>query len=652
MQKIISLRNDILAGKHPQFATSDNSWIPPTNAPGTNSSHIVAARPPPQKPQQTEPAAQQIDSVLLGKSDIVLKAEAKLRRQNLEQRIRRELERKKGDSRTGVEIKDGYARAEPDVDLESAMEEAGIVLKPVVRPDDQTSVAKLKEFYGKEEPEREREREKDKEVLYGGRGREGREDVYTEGYVPPPLASTPQVAPPIQARPPVQQSLRSPRVQERTAPAAEPRDTRPQVPGNGFRMSAVMQMDRVDSPQPQYSATNNVRSPAAPQPRRPANMARVESQDQIIEVNDDVPEFVASPRRRPSPPPTALAVQRSRPSPGPPIKQEPTDSPFRREEYPGRRGAQSPSRGYPTRPGSPSEFYRREPIRDPRYYGPPGPPPPRHIYEGYAYPEDPYAYPPHHPDFRRFPPPYERSPFYPPPRTGYEEYDPYGRPLPPPRLIRPASPRRSASPPTAYRRPRRDSRSPSPDRRRPSPIGSNTSRQPAEFPRERAEPPLPIRASEQTYPPAAYPIPREHRPPYYELRDPYYPQPIPPVPRFGPPRAESAMVPREPYDRGYRERDYPPPLAMQPPAYPPRSEYLRGPGPPPPEYYGRPEDGYPPAPYVQRMGSVRPPPEGEYYRAQSVRPGERDGYERSTSAMPGGYMHYQEPPHGQGEGYY
>jgi hypothetical protein len=671
--KLVELRNQIYTWKHPKFK-------PPSIVSRTTTSE-------PKQRSQSSQSNSQIDGVLLTKSDVLIKAETSLKRQRIEQDVRHQLEQKRQETRLGMEVKDGHAIATgQDVDLLSVMEKAGMRVQPVERPEDVTSTNKLKGFFGEEKTGEKRERrdadgapeQREHKRMESQRDLDSQRQLERRPLPPLPSAQPPHTRENVQAQqiqPPPQPHMRE------NIPAPQPASAAPQ--------------ERVHSPQPRYSATSQL-SPAAPQPVRPANMARVESQDRINEL--DNAERVSQPPPAQAPQQVPPPSKRARTPAEPYIKQEPVASPFPREDHPARRPVsperpplRAPSRegGYPNRP----LYYPPPPepgFPDYPHHHPPPVPAHRHPYEPYPYGrEDPYAYPPPAVDYRRpYPPPYAPSPVgapYYPPRPIYDDYPPVRYGSRPPPSIRHQSVRRSPTPPGVYAR-RRDSRSISPDRRgrrlsppatspaagnmgppagSPGPSGARRGRSVMPGAEEaRPEPAALPREPGMEHP---YPPPRERT--YYEARDPYYP---PPPARYAespflpPARLDSEMLPREEDYRRYRERDYPgPPPPVRPAMphgapYPPPHEYARAPSramahphldpleyPPRAgvDYYGRfdpgrasvrPEErGYPPPPVPPpRLPSVRPDAP-EYYGDRGYRAGSvRPDLERERYSMP------------------
>lgn len=723
LQRIINMRNEIYTFKHPRFKPSSISraaHAEPANIsisslvepPASKRAKPLSATASPwvhNKSSATPAAKSQIDDVLLTKSEVLIKAETSLKRQRLEQEVKHQLEQRKHETRMGMDVKDGHAVVEPEVDLQAIMERAGLRTKPIERPEDPASVNKLKGFFGPKEPETMKQAVPDKQAVPekqtapekqavpekpSSAGDERFDRAHSTGTAPEARV----VHQPSCPLPPPPRVVEAHRERERRPLAqAFRRDNVPVPPPAPVSVEPPPQQpERVPSPQPKYSVSQ-VRSPAAPQPVRPANMARVESQDHIMEIETGSAGGYSGAQERASPSlsiaPPQVPSKRARASPVPYIKQEPIASPFPRDDYarrppsPERLAFRPPSRGsvYANRP--PPYHYPEAPGREYGY-----PPPLRPAYEPqYPYREDPYApayHPPSRVDYRGYPPvypqplPLSHSPYYPPPaRPVYDEYVATRYASRPPPTVRQSSVRRSASPGT-YQRPRRDSRSASPTRqaeRRLSPEEPDGQVQrPAPGSPRRGRPTITavhmgvridddrveIRSAPEHAPveyPGYAPPPRA----YYEGREPYYPPPPPPPPPAAPrylddpyaPRPESVMLRRDgEYARNYRERDYAagrPAIPMPEMPYAPdyaRAQSRAPMGPPPEEYppragvdyYGRPEAGRASIRPDERgylpprQQSVRPEMAeffGDRYRAPSVRPGELER-ERYSMAPP------------------
>ncbi|KAL0638152.1 hypothetical protein Q9L58_002765 [Maublancomyces gigas] len=562
-QKIIMLRNEIYAGNNPRFkpasqpgsvSRSTPQTANPPSGPSADKNRpalplpLCALRGQPQNrsalPDSIQMSESEIKDILLAKSEILVSAEIKLKRQRIEKELKRQLEEKR------------QVIQEEDLNLEEVMEKAGLSAK-TIRPEEPTQ-EDVDMQTGEPAPRRqgvqEEERAPDVHVVEASRGK------------PPPTGPA---------------AMSASRDQEMSS-----RDTDADMKSyNGLA-------EHIYSPpaRPRYSATSQLRSPAAPQPVRPANMARVESQDQrIIEVDDDDggddDDDVSYGRYSENA--GGRAPYRSRASPVPYIKPEPGSPGYRvpapRGHTPGRSG------GGGGRPQSrPSQYdsggrtrYEYPYVPPTGYYPPHAPPqvPTHRPYDPHAHREaDPYAYPPPPPP----PPPpplapvdYTHRPYtsayvppvasvY-PPRPVYDDYD--RRYALPPAARQPSRiGRRSASPPTPYRHARHPTSSLSPPERvRREALGpphaeyrQNRARTPPRvdnFGRPMPPPPQPLQQPlphpiytaeyAHTYPPAH--SPREGA---YGDRG-YYP------PRYDePPRVGSSTTAREADLRSYRDREY------------------------------------------------------------------------------------------------
>lgn len=563
--KIIKLRDEIYAGKHPRFkpASQPGSVLRSTAQPANSSSGTSADKNyssglsrsqsqgwPGSTSQITE---SQISDILLSKSDVLVNAEIKLKRQRIEKELKRQVEEKRQ-----------VTMNEDDLNLEEVMEKVGLSVTRSTRPGNEDMDLQT----GEPAPRR-----------AGVLEQEQKPESLVEALRKPPTGPA---------------AMSTSREQDQSSGHGEPEttshNTRDTIP------------ERVYSPpaRPHYSATSQLRSPAAPQPVRPANMARVESQDQrmIVEVDTEIPYGNAG-----------RAPYRSRVSPAPYIKPEPA-SPGYREPAP---RVQTPDRGRsPGRVGQYSDTggrarYEHLYVPPTGYYpSPPAPPLVHRPYDPYSHREaDSYAYPLAPIDYARrsytpaYVPPVASA--Y-PPRPPYDEYD--RRYPPPPVPIRQPSRagRRSASPSGPYQHPRRSSRSISPAERGrrapPRPVHADyrpQSRMPIDPPRidqygrTMIPPPLSAQqrgsemyAAEYGHP---YTPPRE-RQAYGDERPLYY-QAQASVHYNEPPRPESSIMAREAEARSYRDREY---------SYP---AVARQSLPPPPAVGG----GYPPPP----LGYTRAP---------------------------------------------
>lgn len=556
-QKIIMLRNEIYAGNNsrfrptsqpgsvsrstPQVANPPSGPLADKNRPFIPLIPLAASRGQPQNrsappPDSAQMSESEIKGILLAKSEILVSAEIKLKRQRIEKELKRQLEEKR------------QVIQEEDLNLEEVMEKAGLSAK-IIRLEESTQ-DDVDIQTGEPAPRRqgvqEEERAPDVHVVEASRSK------------PPPTGPA---------------AMSTSRDQEMSS-----RDTDTDM------KSYNTLTERIYSPpaRPRYSATSQLRSPAAPQPVRPANMARVESQDQrIIEVDDDDDDVSYGRYPENS---GGRAPYRSRVSPVAYIKPEPASPGYR--EPPPRGHTPERGGGGGGRPQSrPSQYdsggrtrYEYPYVPPTGYYPPHALPqvPTHRPYDPHAHREaDTYTYPPPPP-----PPPAPvdythrsyTSTYIPPitsiypPRPVYEDYD---RRYPPPPAARQPSRigRRSASPPIPYRHARHPTRSLSPpervrreapgpphaeyrqNRAHTSPRVENFGRQMPPPPPQQ-QPPHAVYAAEyaHTYPPAQ--SPREgtygdcgYYPP------PRYDEPLPP------PRAGSSAA-REVDLRSYRDREY------------------------------------------------------------------------------------------------
>ncbi|TGZ77252.1 hypothetical protein EX30DRAFT_398669 [Ascodesmis nigricans] len=695
LQKVIDFRDFIRSGKHPRFKpppdvtnTIDRPKPPasaPTGLTAPEKAKLPARPPPPAVPSAKK--EQKIEDVLLMKSEVLMRAEEKMKRNRLEKELGNQIAQKKHYQQLSLQVQDGYALPDEEVDLDDALEKAGVVMRPIERPEDPVSISKLVGFYGEMKEEERRQDAYQDDDLQNVRG------LQESHNAPPPSSATSQIPSRVPSR-------ASDRKREYEKAPAQPRD--PRVPASdSLRRAAMDGASSQTADQPRYVATaSGVRSPAAPQPIRPANMARVESQDHLVEL--DAASVEGYPYTAPTSRGRSPTLGRSgRNSPQAFIKPEPM-SPYRKE-WPARQPPSPRMEAYrvppPSLPAPVPRPYDYEPE-----FAPPAPPP-RYppTYDGYGYREASYPPPT---DYRRPYPPYGAPPptaaYYPPPPATYEEYERHGSRPPHVMPRRSPSPAQPHPPPPPSKRPRRNSRSLSPGRRpRATPVRSPTPSERLERRSDRgfSRPPPPLEPSrrderpvyDRAPPPRVDPYaPPEYPPhpppprPYYDGRDPYYPAPPPPrymEEHLVSPRPESAMIPRENDFRSYRDRE-PYPRALLPPAgYPPlpphppmlsaRPDYrapsraMMAPPPlpppaeipeyPPRDYYGRPVHPHNPADYV-RGASVRPPDERAYLppREASVRPdlppppagyyGDVGGYRPQSVRPPVAGMGHPPPP--------
>lgn len=554
----------------------------------------------------------QISDILLAKSEVLVNAEIKLKRQRIEKELKRQVEEKR---------QLAMSEGEECVDLEKVMEKVGLSAVKSIRPD----------MPVQEDVD-----------MQTGEPAPGPDTHLLEAFRKPPTG--PAAMSVLRDQEPVSRDLDS---------EMRSYNTRGTIP------------ERVYSPpaRPRYSATSQLRSPAAPQPVRPANMARVESQDprMIIEVDEEV-SYGRYPEN------TGRAPYRSRVSPVPYIKPEPASPGYREPAL----RVQTPDRGRP--PSRLSQYdsggrlrYDYPYIPSAGYYAAPPPPPPVPVHRPYnPYREaDPYAYPPQPVDYARrsYTPAYVPpvTSVYPPPRPVHDEYD---RRYPPPPSVPARQPsrigRRSASPSGPYRHPRHSSRSASPAERgrrvSPRPLHADyrpQSRMPPSPPRiDQYGRPMPLppattqRGSDVYVGDYGHPFaPPRERPVYGDGGTPYYP-PLVPARYDESPRPESSITTREADMRSYRDREYSYPAAVarqslsHPPlpgsGYPPSlfNDYTRAPSRaasrapmgPPSELVDYSRGGGDRVEYHDRALARPDERERDYGGRTSVRPDERGGY--------------------------
>ncbi|KAI5785038.1 hypothetical protein DFH27DRAFT_576585 [Peziza echinospora] len=138
LEKIVRLRDDVFAGKHPRFkpphttgATfSQKSQVAAVVSPKAERSQSQAPRAPPpvlnapKHPVQGSRAVDsQISDVLLTKSDVLIKAENNLKRDRIERELKQQLEAKLAEDRLKVDGRDMDQGSE-DLDVESILAQA------------------------------------------------------------------------------------------------------------------------------------------------------------------------------------------------------------------------------------------------------------------------------------------------------------------------------------------------------------------------------------------------------------------------------------------------------------------------------------------------------------------------------------------------
>ncbi|RPA94193.1 hypothetical protein L873DRAFT_1814926 [Choiromyces venosus 120613-1] len=602
--KIIRLRDQIRDGLHPRFKPANRSGSSQATTPQLlqkNSSTPSHGAQLSQAPvlQASQGTDFKIDNVFLKKSDALVKAESRLKREKIEKELQKrklEVEAKIWTGAQPVEYINLWDSSN-DVfsdQLESIMKKAGVSFKETIRSANPAPSMPVAESDEKPEtairsgnPETHQDRHMSRKTWSGPvestlptvveASRRPPKGSYTSRLVNTNKSSTVEES--MSKRLAVSATYEPPKAQVPAMLSPKGANDQLDVNSDGYEPAPAQERPYSPPASPRYSATSHLKSPAAPQPVRPANMARVESQGPrgIVEIEDDGDEIPYS--RYAGNPDRELRRDIISPiSPVPIIKQEPK-SPF---------AGVHPSRV--TRVGGPASTYDERQRHD---YPPIPPPPPRYGYPPPVHPHPPavghpgydsfgYPLPPPPPPpqpasgFARYPP-YDPE-YYPAPRL-YDEYD---RRYPAPSAIpsRPPSRsgRRSASP---VNYPQRSPRSVSPSRvrnpRESRPVSRVEYRPPSRIPR----PPSPHRLDMcgRPYPP---PQPPMYRPEYAGDYASYY---GPPRERPGgyydpyyrsmrldeyQPRPESSMVPRELDDRSYRTREYSyaparPPMPPPPP---------------------------------------------------------------------------------------
>lgn len=673
--KIVQLRNAIRDGLHPRFRPASHSGVTPRSTP---QAPVV----PPTSPRDLQPrkpttvpvsrvTAARINDILLSKSDVLVKAEIQLKRQRIEKDIQKNLKlyghKKKWSLTDSMEEIDLEDTDDEVLNFELIMKEAGVRRKPIVRSEEAALIEPAVSVPsgaihrrengtdpGEPIPKRFRNTQDEQapstspELLIrpGPPRNAGEQDTVSAEALSPrcsvidvSLASLRNLEPP--TSPPTEKAIQLQPIPPLTS------DLRLRARGP----APVQERPYSPPARPQYSATSQLRSPAAPQPIRPANMARVESQDAraITEAEGDdtlYPRYSGDAQR---------TLHRDRSSPRPHIKQEPA-SPLLRDL-----ALRFRSPDTSQRPPSAVPYGGR-----PRYEYPPlPPPPPPHGYYMHSHPPplvhpfDPYAY--------SIPPPlplaeYARKPYPPvfapavaseyyPVRPAYDDYDRRFAPLPAIPVRQPSRmTRRSPSP----RLQRRASRSASPPAERSRAVSRPVSRveyrPPSRMSAAKALSPPPAGYYGRTLPPSPL-TPRgaelyhEQHGHYYRsprAGAPYYADPYYRHPRYGeyPPRVESVhlrygeypqriegVIPaRETDHRNYRSRDYSYPIERDSVPPPPLSTYS-------PHDHARAARAE-----FRENAEYRP----DYLGRASIRPEERDRggeYAGLASARPGAGGH-------------
>ena len=668
--KIIQLRNKICDGMHPRFKPANHPESAQATAPqllqkGPSApSHgaQLSQTPGLQAPQCTD---SKINKLLLTKSDVQVKVELRLKREKFEKELQKRKLEVEARIWTGAEPVEHINLWDSSTDvfsdqLESIMKKAGVSFKETIRSVDSAPSKPIAESGENSEtairpgnPEAHQDRHMSRKTWSGAV--ESTLPTVVEASRRPPKESfasrrfnsnkeTSTVGEPTSQRLATDTSYEPSKAQVPAMPSPQGANAPLDVNNDGYEPAPAEERPYSPPASPRYSATSHLKSPAAPQPVRPANMARVESQGPrgIVEIEDDGDEtsysrYAGNPNRE-------LRRDNVSPlSPIPLIKQEP-GSPYP-DVHPSRL----------TRVVDPAGTYDE---RQHHSYPPVPPPPPRYGYQPTAHPHPPAA---GHPVYDSFGYPLPPPPPPPPPVPGYTRYPPYdpeyyhtprpydeynrkyAAPSAVPSRLPTRSGRRSASP---VNYPQRSPRSVSPPRVRNPRDSRPASRAEYRPPSRMTRPPSPHRLDMygRPYPapqppmyrpeyPADYASyygpPRERPASYY---DPYY-RPM----RFDeyPPRPESSVIPRGLDDRSYRTRDYPyvPARPSMPP--PPPQSVAGGYAPEHrPEYPSASRASVRPEDHLERRLEYRP----EAGRA-SPRREERPYYDGMDN-----YFHGREPP--------
>ncbi|KAG0127979.1 hypothetical protein HOY82DRAFT_566771 [Tuber indicum] len=589
--KIIRLRDKIRDGMHPRFK--------PANHPG--SSQATTPQPLQKNPSTSSDGAQlsqapglqapqctdfKINNVFLTKSDTLVKVELRLKRENIEKELQKRKLEVEAKVWTGAEPVEHINLWDPSTDvfsdqLESIMKKAGVSFKETIRSINSAPSKPVAEGNENSEtairsgnPETHQDRHMTRKT-WSGPVESTLPTVVEASRRPPKESLTPRQFSSDKETPTVEESTSQrlaidtayepPKAQAPAVPSPKGANAPLDVNNDGYEPAPAQGRPYSPPASPRYSATSHLKSPAAPQPVRPANMARVESQGPrgIVEIEDDGDEIPYS--RYAGNPERELRRDNVSPiSPVPLIKQEPR-SPFP-DVHPSR----------VTRVGGPADTYDERQRHD---YPPIPPPPQRYSYQPTVHPHPPaaghhvydsFGYhlppppppPPPAPVYTRYPP-YDPE-YYHAPRP-YDEYNRrYAAPSTIPSRLPTRSGRRSASP---INYSQRSPRSASPSRVRNPKDSRPVSRAEYRPPSRMTRPPSPHRLDmySRPYPPPQPPMyrseypgdyasyygpPRERPAGYY---DPYRSM------RFDeyPPRPESSVIPRGFDDRSYRTRDYP-----------------------------------------------------------------------------------------------
>ena len=352
--KIIQLRDKIRDGMHPRFKPANHPGSVQATTPQllqrgpSASSHgaQLSQAPGLQAPQCTDPKA---NNAPLAKSSALVKVELKLKREKIEKELQKRKLEVEARIWTGAEPVEHINLWDPSTDvfsdqLESIMKKAGVSFKETIRSVDS---APSKPIAGSDEnsetatrsgnPEAHQDRHMSRKTWSGPV--ESTLPTVVEASRRPPKESfasrqlnsdkgTSTVEESTSQRLAIGTAYEPSKAQVPAMPSPQGANAPLDVNNDGYEPAPAEERPYSPPASPRYSATSHLKSPAAPQPVRPANMARVESQDPrgIVEIADDGDEISYS--RYAGNPDRELRRDNVSPiSPIPLIKQEPR-SPF------------------------------------------------------------------------------------------------------------------------------------------------------------------------------------------------------------------------------------------------------------------------------------------------------------------------------------
>lgn len=681
-KKIIGLRNEIYTGKHPRFKPSsilsrpappkftDPKPTPPI-PPRTNNLRlppVSTSNPSHKNASASSTMKSRYSSAFLTKSEVLFKAEIALKRKRIEQGLKQQLEERDLATKFEMDVKGGVLVGAKEIDLASTLNKASLNLESPERPDDAAFVDQLKCFYGEHPVDHLCPTSIRTRVDAGSKKEVSQNDLHSNEILTmgrleavPTNPSSSQSMRDVEALPQSDHDLIT-RADGSFRGGDHSQDSHPmgstKFIRNSTMHSTASQQESMRSPQPHYSATNQVRSPAAPQPVRPANAAQVESQDHLLQIESG--EYSELRQRSPSPQNILSFVRSSgRKSPSSSSKRQATSLGWGEAL----RRPISPER-IAVRPQSRDSMYGGGRFRDrpqtPVYnirYQPPPPLPPRHHYqllyqdERYPFAPQPVRFgrsyapgylsrPPHSPYHSPY---YFQAPLYEGPFAGFSSRSSIARHI---------SDRRSASPSSAVQRMRRVSRSVSPlgrRSRRPSLEDRGSPRllppsvDPSQSPKGRRMPRVEVVSVGLKDPEPHHVGPHcasSQGRPYYDNRDPYSPPPF--FPAHPLPLQASAPSPQPPHSplprrfpeetfvsphdsslqrddgyRNYRDREYPIRPIHTLAASPYHHDFIRAPS---RAIIGHAREDYNGRPNIDYHGRIE---ERDFGRRESIRSDER-----------------------------